>query len=200
MDETTEGSGCVLYLPSADPDTAFLAGLIYGARYEGRIHEGKSASDNFGILDDLALYAPGQPRPGAALPPASTSIPVFRTASGVLRWFRMIDIGYEEAGDGVRGLPSGGVAWCDLYVEAEPTPNPPTSVRWVASAPGDWIVTGASEEWTPDRDSLPGNAPMFTTTTYLFTDGAVYLGALWQFTDQDRVTEVDWPVGVRLNW
>ena len=198
LHELVRGSLAILCLPLSNPDTAFFAGALYGARYEGEIYVSQPGPNDFGILDDFASYQPGPPSQGSVLPLALNNIPIFRTPSEVLRWCRMLEIGYEEEGGDVRGLPAGGVGWCDLYVEAEVWPVAPNVVQWATSGPDRWDVTEASNGWTTDRASLPGNAKLFTTTAYLFSDGAVYLGALRQF-DNARwaMREVDWPAGTQ---
>ena len=223
FDPSAEGPGrladeseAILYLPSTDPDTAFLAGMIYGTRYEGDVLQPSESrsDDGFGVADDFALFFP-KPSPVSfglpPLPPLLRFLPVLRYEGHALMWCRMVSIGNEEqkrASAMARvdnpEIPLGCVGWCDLYREAESPPSAPSPAQWFnlvrAETPGRWTIGAAPEGWRKTLHPLRQNSRVFTTTVYRFLDGASSVGGLFELSREGRWWKrwvVDWPGGTR---
>ena len=205
-------SEAILYLPSTDPHTVFLAGMIYGTRYEGDVLQPSESGsgDGFGVADDFALFYPS-PSPLSLdlppLPPLMRLLPVLRSENHALMWCRMVSIGNEElkrARVGDPEVPLGCVGWCDLYREAESPPSAPTAAQW-SDFPRDgrtglWTLITPPNGWRKTLHPLRSSSRVFTTTVYRYRDGSSSAGGLFELFREGRWWKrwgVSWPMGTR---
>ena len=219
FDPLAEGPGrlagdseAILYLPSTDPHTAFLAGMIYGARYEGDVLQPSESGsyDGFGAADDFALFFP---KPSSLslhlppLPPLLRFLPVLRSENHALMWCRMVSIGNEElkrARVGDPETPLGCVGWDDLYREAESPPSAPSAAEWfnfsADTRTGRWTLGAAPDGWRTALHPLRQSSRVFTTTVYRYLDGSSSVGGLFELSREGRWWKrwwVSWPTGTR---